>query len=210
MFRKKIKCRFLFLFGLLILNVFTKSLPIEKSLSALLVSDTSLPKLEMPKFDGTEVISESETTTFKTVLVENARQNNETILTEDHVATDASKVSTNRTRSLTSNISSGQIVNNYSVKISFDGGMFNGLVVINVEPANSDDPIIFHLEALDVHEVRTGLHSVDGVEPAEFEIGDGIIEIFQINSISTSYVVIEYSGEISNFGKGIFQGGFND
>lgn len=208
MIRSGIQCKFLFLFALLALNVFTKSLPIDKS-SVLHVSVTSLPKLETSKFDGSQMISDSETKTFKSDVAENARPNNETVPTDDDVRIDASEVSTNLTR----NVRPGQVVHGYSVKISFDeNGIFNGEVVINVEvdSATSDEPIIFHLEALDVHEVRTGLASVDTTEEAEFNIGVGIIEIYPNNIDSTDSVIIKYSGEISNSGKGVFQGGVND
>lgn len=205
MVRIRKKWRFLSLLTLLILNVFTKSSPIEKNPSALVVFDSSLTNLDVPKLDGLEVISDSETKTFKFNVAVNARPSNKTVLTED-----ANKILTNRTRSLVRNISHGQTILSYSVKISFAGDMFNGEVVINLQVDSTDDPVIFHLEALNVHDVRAGILSEDNAQTVHFDPRDGIIEVFLNNPGGLHIVVIEYSGEISNFGKGIFQGGVND
>lgn len=207
MVRDKMQWRFLFLFAVLILNVFTKSLPIEKSLPASVLPDTSLPKLETQKFYGPEVISDSETIQFKSDVAEIARPSNERVLTED-----TSQVPTNSTRSFIRNIRPGQLVHRYSVDITFDGDTFNGEVVIDVQrdPDTRNVPITFHIEELNIHKVRAGMNSVDAAEQENFEPGEGILKISP-NFPSNNYVIIiEYSGKISNFGKGIFQGGFNE
>lgn len=196
--RKKLK--FLSLLTLLTLNVFTKSSPIGKN-----SFDPSLPNLNMPKLNVLEVISDSKTKTFKSNVAVNARLSNETVLTED-----TTKISTNRTRSLVRNLRHGQTILSYSVKISFAGDMFNGEVVISLQVDSTDDPVIFHLEALNVHNVRAGIVSEDNAQTVEFDPRDGIIEIFLNNPGGAHIIIITYSGEISNFGKGIFQGGVND
>lgn len=209
MVRNRMKWRFLFLFAVLILNVFTKSLPIEQSLPALVVSDTSLPKLEIAKFDGPEVKSEYKTKKFKFAAVENTKPNNDTVLTENDGSIDASRVSINRTLSLTRNVSPGQEVQSYDVTISFDGDNFNGEVIMYVIPVTREDSIRFHMEALDIHEVRVGLREEDA-EPRGYDIDEGVIEIHPDMERNIFCVIIEYSGPVSNFGNGIFRGDFND
>lgn len=203
------KWRFLFLFALLIINVFAKSLPM-KTLPAIVVSDTSLLKLEIPKFDELEVISDSETKKFESVAAENTRPSNETVLTEDGESIKASKASTYRTRSLLRNVRPGQRVEHYEVKISFDGNTFNGEVVFDVVPATREDSIILHRKDLDVHDVRVGSQSIENAESVDYnDDDDEIIEIFPNDDGNSFVVVIEYSGEISNIRKGISQRDFN-
>lgn len=207
MFRYKTQPNFLFLFTVLILNVLTKSSPIEKSLPASVLSDTSLVKLVTQKFDVSEMISDSEAKKIKSGVAENLRLSNESVLSED-----TNQFPTNSTHSIIRNVRPGQVVHRYSVNITFDGGTFNGEVEIHVQidPETRNDPIVFHREGLDIHKVDAGLNSIDAPEQASFELGDGIVKISP-NFPSNMYVlIIEYSGEISNFGKGIFQGGFDE
>lgn len=205
MIRNKTKCKFLILLALLISNVVTKSLSIEKILPALVLTDTNLTKLEMTKFHGPELVSNSGGKGFKSDVAGNAWPSNETIVTVVDGSIAASKTLTNRTRSITKNIRPGQEVQGYEVKISFHGDTFNGEVVIYVTPVTSAASIIFHIEELVVHGVLVGLNSADSARFVDFDIHDGFIEIFP-NMESNSYViVIIYSGEISNFGKGISQ-----
>lgn len=210
MVRNRITWKYLFLFALLVLNVFTKSLPIEKSLPASVVSHNSLPKLEINNFVGPEVISD-ETKNIKSAVSKNARPCNETVLTEDDGSVDVSKTLTYRTSDLSRNIRPGQTVQGYEVKISFDDNIFHGEVVIDVRPANVDDSIILHRQGLDIHDVRVGHHSVADAESVDYDDDDDeILEIFPNDDDNSYVVVIEYSGEISNIGKGIFQRDFND
>lgn len=205
MVRNRIKWSFFFLLSVLILNVFTKSLSIEKSLSAIDLSDTSLPKSKTLQLEGPEVKSDSEIRTFKSDVVVNARSSNEAVYTED-----ANIALINNTRSLIRNIRPGQTIENYAVKITFDGDTFNGEAVFDVLFDSTEDPLIFHLEALDIHEVRTGINTPEDAQPTDFNPDDGTLEIFLDGGGRHRVVVIEYSGEISNFGNGIFQGSFND
>lgn len=205
MVRNRMKWRFLFLFAVLILNVFTKSLPVDKSTSVLVLSDVSLRKLEIPKLDGLEVISDSETNTFKSDVPENRRPSNDAVFTED-----ASKASTNRTRNLARNIRPGQGVESYSVKISFGDDTFNGVVEIEVRMGSDDDSIVFHVKGLDIDSVRIGLHWDNMEETSDINEEDGVLEIAPRHVNRVQYVEIVYSGEISNFGTGIFRGSFDD
>lgn len=205
MVRNKIKCRFLFLLSVLILNVFTKSLPVEKILSALDFSVTSIPKQKILKWDGPEVITDSEISTLRSDVAENARPSNEGVRTEV-----ANTVSIDSTRSLARNLRPGQRVQSYSVKISFEGDTFNGEAVISLSLDSIDDPIKFHSEALDIQTVGVSSTTADAAQPADYNPEDGILEI-DLDGVSRNrIVVITYSGEINNFGNGIFQGSFND
>lgn len=200
----------MFLFAVLILNGFTKSLPIEKSLPALNVYDTSLPKLEIPKFGGHEVISESETKKNKFDVADNSRPSNETVLTEDDGSIDATETLLNQTRSILKQIRPGQEVDGYEVKITFDGDTFHGEVLIDVTPASREDSIVLHIEDLEVHEVLIDLNSVDNAESADFDINNGRLVIEPNNEGSSYVIIIKYSGEIRNLGHGIVQREFND
>lgn len=213
MVRNKTKWRFSFLFILLILNVFTKSLPIDKSLPGLIVSDDSLTKLELPMINIPEVIRVSENETFKSDEVENAKLSNENVIhTEDSGSIDASKTSSNHTRSLARQLRPGQTVNHYAVEISFDGDTFHGRVVIDLRLTwdSRDDPIVFHAEGLDIQSVLTGVHSEETASITDFEPEDGILEIFPDPPANSHIVIIEYSGQIGDSGAGIFHADFND
>lgn len=205
MIQNTMKWGFLFLFAVLILKVFTKSLPIEKSASVLVLPNISLPKLKMLNLEGPKVISDSETKTFKSDVAENARPSNEAIFTED-----VSNSSTYCTRSLTRNIRPGQVVHRYLVKISFGDDTFDGVAEIDVQLGSHDDSIKFHIEGLDIGPVLSGLHLGNMGNPSDIIDEDGILEIVPRNKGIHQIVVIEYSGEITNFGKGIFRGSFDD
>lgn len=205
MVRNKFKCRFLFLLSVLILNVCTKSLPVEKILSVLDSSVTSIPKQKILKWDGPEVITDSEISTFRSNVAENARPSNEGVRTEV-----ANTLSIDSTRSLARNIRPGQRVQSYLVKISFEGDTFNGEAVISLSFDIMDDPIKFHYEALDIQDVRISSTTADAAQGVHFNPEDGILEIDLEGVSRNRVVVIEYTGEISNFGNGIFQGSFND
>lgn len=179
---------FLFVLAFLTLNVFTNSSPIEKTSPALIMLDPSLPKLIMTKLDGPDEVTEI------------ARPNNETVFTED-----VREVSINRAYSFKRNIRPGQRVRSYLVKISFDGDTFNGEAIIDLLVDSTNEPVLFHLESLEVHTIIMS----DTAQSVEFNPGDGILEIF-LNNAGTNHIVIVYSGKINNFGRGIFQGGFDD
>lgn len=192
---------FLFVLAFLTLNVFTNSSPIEKTSPALIMLDPSLPKLIMTKLDGPdEVTRASKIEPFTSEVTEIARPNNETIFTVD-----VREVSINRDSSFERNIRPGQRVRSYSVKISFDGDTFNGEAIIDLLVDSTNDPVLFHLESLEVHTIIMS----DTAQSVEFNPGDGILEIF-LNNAGTNHIVIVYSGKINNFGRGIFQGGFDD
>lgn len=159
---------------------------------------TTVADTETPTTVEDEVL-----TTTESVLVpfpseeDNAVQSNVTMLT-------------NGTRSLFRNVRPGQEARQYSIEITPNGNSFSGRAVIQVRltSATMDDPIVFHVEDLNIQAVRTGIFTEVNAISADFSVDGGVLEIEPQQEASNYIVVIEYTGSMQT-GFGFFQGDFN-
>ncbi|XP_061710734.1 aminopeptidase N-like isoform X2 [Cydia pomonella] len=159
---------------------------------------TTVADTETPTTVEDEVL-----TTTESVLVpfpseeDNAVQSNVTMLT-------------NATRSLFRNVRPGQEARQYSIEITPNGNSFSGRAVIQVRltSATMDDPIVFHVEDLNIQAVRTGIFTEVNAISADFSVDGGVLEIEPQQEASNYIVVIEYTGSMQT-GFGFFQGDFD-
>ncbi|XP_059049748.1 aminopeptidase N-like [Achroia grisella] len=191
MVRRKLQWKLALFFYLILLNVFTKSLPIDKTiLESTTVSDTafnSLPILEIP----TDVPLRSNVVT--NVQVQNA------------TATER-----NITRNIiVSEVRPGQNAAAYSIELNFDGDSFEGRAIINVllRDDTLEDEILLHAEDITVNSVVKILDNSQLI-PLDYTEDDGILEIsVPDNLIATRHNLhIEYSGSFESNGHGLHLG----
>ncbi|XP_049870319.1 membrane alanyl aminopeptidase-like [Pectinophora gossypiella] len=210
MVRRKNKWKFGFILYMLLLSVFTKSLPIEKSASSgplLVTTDTNFGNLVVPEdFIVTTQLSSVADNNVPTIQESNATDEiNATAV--DSPENSTLYVSRDFDRSLRPE----QEAREYVVQITFDGNSFRGRVAINTRvTANLDDPLVFHVEDLNIDSVRVGTITEDNAVDTGFNVDDGILEIFPERESTIYRVIIEYNGQIRNDGIGIFKGDFND
>lgn len=237
MVRGRVKWKFVFLFYIVILNVFIKSLPIDIKVPSLTTSDTvfgNLPVIEVTENIENQVTEKSSdeaneeieivVKTTQNEVFNTTRQqmkpkedNNHTvelgIFATEEVPTNASTISRNITRdSFVRQIRPGQQATQYAIELTLNGGSFTGRAVINVnlEFVSREDPILFHVEDLNIQSVLVGLFSQGNAGAAEFNVDDGVLEISPPVVASSYIVIIEYSGTIFSNGQGLFQSDFGD
>lgn len=198
MVRNKFKWKFaLFLYSIL-LNVFTKSLPIDTRPS-LITTETSFVSSDL----GTSTIE----TTFNVNTLQNEIKTSEAITNE----TEARNATVPR-NSMLREVRPGQEVRNYDIELTYDGNQFIGRIVIDVVLTleTREDPIVFHAVDLDITRVMTGVFTEANAIDADFDLDDGLLEISP-PQLATSYVVIiYYSIQLSNGGPGVYFGEGND
>ncbi|XP_063619790.1 aminopeptidase N-like [Cydia splendana] len=117
---------------------------------------------------------------------------------------------TNGTRSLFRNVRPGQEARQYSIEITPNGNSFTGRAVIQVRLTSEtiEEPIVFHVEDLNVQAVRTGIFTEVNAIAADFYVDDGVLGILPQQEASNYIVVIEYTGNMQT-GFGLFQGEFD-
>ncbi|XP_063360349.1 aminopeptidase N-like [Cydia amplana] len=129
---------------------------------------------------------------------------------EDNAVESNVTMLTNGTRSLFRNVRPGQEARQYSIEITPNGNTFTGRAVIQVRitSATMEDPIVLHVEDLNIQAVRTGIFTEVNAIPADFNVDDGVLEIWPQQEASNYIVVIEYTGNMQT-GFGLFQGEFS-
>ncbi|XP_048007238.1 aminopeptidase N-like isoform X2 [Leguminivora glycinivorella] len=236
--RRKTKWKCLILINLILLSVFAKSLPISTRIQSLNVVDTAfaeheLPRIPLvphsqhPKSDDFEPNGEFGTTTEDNTESPTTTDA-DTQTTEDEVITttesiivpfpseEDNRVESNVTtltiasRSIFRNLRPGQEARQYSIAITPNGNSFTGRAVIQVRltSATIEDPIVFHVEDLNIEAVRTGIFSEVNAIAADFSVNDGLLKIEPQQEAVNYIVVIEYTGSMQT-GFGFYRGEFD-
>ncbi|KAM3967321.1 membrane alanyl aminopeptidase [Aphomia sociella] len=195
MVRRKFKWKLAFFFYLILLNVFTKSFPIDTTIKSTTIADTvfnNIQALELPTIEPSpknEVTEATKSTVNATVGVVNGTRN---VPFRD--------------------IREGQQVKQYAIEISVNGNSFDGRAVLFVELDRNtrEDPILLHFEDLNIKSVQASVFTAANPIDADFFDDDGILEISP-QLIASSYVLfIEYSGQLENGGRGFHLGQYGD
>ncbi|KAJ2952369.1 hypothetical protein O0L34_g4653 [Tuta absoluta] len=211
MVRRKFKWKFGVIFSILLLSVFTKSLPIEKGVSSLplTVTDTTFSGLVLP--DLIEPVNKA-----RNVEIENESKNESSLQTQNEKFNSTDIVASNYTRNgLIRQIRPDQDIRNYNIQITIDGNRFKGRAMIDlrVDQALREDPLLFHAEDMTIDSVLLGILTDANAQtvPFKYKADDGILEVSTDSRSGATYVVIvEYSAPIRNDGTGIFKADFND
>ncbi|KAG6458907.1 hypothetical protein O3G_MSEX011116 [Manduca sexta] len=187
MVREKFKWKLTILLNLLLLNVFTKCLPIEtRPASYITTSETAFTSsnamtLEIPETHVEEVTA------------------NNIIPNITHAIT---------FNSLLRNVRPGQDVRQYAIELTLNGNQFTGRAVLDVviTEASMEDNLKFHFDGVTIQSVQTGVFTVASAVPAEFTLDDGILEIEPTQNAATFIVIVEYTGTMGNDGQGLYVG----
>ncbi|KAH9643211.1 hypothetical protein HF086_012873 [Spodoptera exigua] len=201
----KFKWKCIFFTYIILFNVLTTSLPINKPSSLLNVNT------ESENFETNSATKENFETNLATKAAEELFEKYSDIPDFNNDVT-VSDVAVNASRSdLFRNVRPGQTIRSYAVEITVDGDSFNGRVVLDVllTAATREDDIILHAEGLNINSVKTGVLSGTNLQDAEFNLDDGRLEISPDSVASTYSIIIEYTGQISNTGRGLYAGGSN-
>nr|WAK99419.1 aminopeptidase N 9 [Spodoptera frugiperda] len=185
----KFKWKCIFFTYIILFNVFTKSLPLINSPSSL----------------KSNIDSENIETNFATKSAEESLEN----YSGNKYVTDDGDVTVNANRSdLFKNVRPGQTVRSYELEITINGDSFNGraLLEVNLTPDTREDSIVLHVEDLNINSVRAGIMGGSNMQDVDFGVDDGELEISP-GTASTHMVLIEYSGQLSNNGRGLYLGG---
>lgn len=190
MVRRKIKWKFAFCFYVIVLNVLTKSLPIDTTVRSIVTIDDSYKNFV------------NQDSTIQNVL--------ENIITAEEPC-EEKIINTTRNAVLRQNLRPGQTVRRYSVELDLNGASFTGRAVIDValDQSTRDDPILLYAEDLTIDLVLAGVFTDANTVPVEFDQYDGMLEIRPSQPATSYIIIVNYSGSITNFGAGIFQGEFN-
>ncbi|CAG5041311.1 unnamed protein product [Parnassius apollo] len=168
-----------------IINVFVEPLPISR-------------EILKPVLDMTFPETATENTNFKTDL------------NHDHLATEVIQIenTVEEIRNVTRNVRPGQVVGNYAIEISLNGNGFSGraLMDVRLDIDSREDPIVFHIEDLQIQRVLTGVFTDVNAVDTDFFFDDSILEIFPAQVASTYVVIIEYTGQLSNNPFGLYEG----
>lgn len=193
------------------MNVCIKSLPISTRLSALTNSDTVFRHGDVPNIEtavsefksGVAVIDKH----YEPVPRTEPPSVDDSTEVPDENSTDVHSRST-----LTRNVRPDQEITHYLVELTADGDSFTGKAVIEISLsfATREDPMVLHVEGLDIQSVMVGVFNLNNPVQADFNVDDGLLEI-EPPSLSTSYILdIEYTGSLSTVGRGFFRGEYNE
>ncbi|CAH0407482.1 unnamed protein product [Chilo suppressalis] len=111
-----------------------------------------------------------------------------------------------------SSLRPGMQVRSYAIEIEpdIDSGTFTGTVLINaliIDQATISDPILFHVEDLDVNSVEVAIGGSTQYNDANFEVVDGELRITDL-SRSTYWFRISYEGNLDPT-AGLFVGSYD-
>lgn len=177
--------------------MFTKSLPINTKLPSLTTTDTVFKSADIP------IVTEAAEEFGEAYSETTVEPKNETKLVAPvNVTRDA----------LFRQIRVGQEVRRYTIELTANGDTFNGraVLVVNLDEATREDPIVLHADQLDINSVRVGVFTEANAVDAGFALDAGILEIFPEVEASTYIVIIEYSGQLTDSGKGLYLGHYDD
>lgn len=192
--RSRFKWKCAFISYLVLLNVFTKSLPIKDTkLSTLTTTDTVFQNAEVPLVADTteELTTENSDTTLE-------------IRNDTDVTIPANISSHNLLR----NIRPGQEIRQYAIELTDEGNTFSGRIVIDIvlTQATREDPIVLHADGLDILSVKAGVFTDASAVDVGFNLDGQILEIFPDVIASSYIVVIEYTGQYAVGGQGLHRG----
>lgn len=212
MARTKFKWKLAILSYLILVNVYTKSFPIETKFPSLVTTSTIFKTAEIPEIENN---NDSNTSGIK----------DEILSTEDFPSVDSftepiernhSDIILNMTRNnlLRQNIRPGQNIQSYAIEITPNGNTFTGRAVIRVEltPGTREDAIILHCVDLNIQSVLAGTFSEENAVQAWFnhDNDDGILEIEPADVAGTYVLIITYTGSLATGGQGLYLGQYND
>ncbi|KAJ8733124.1 hypothetical protein PYW08_001422 [Mythimna loreyi] len=198
MVRTRLKWKCIFFSSIILLNVFTKSLPINTQIKSLTNSDTNFKNSETP------------------IVIEPVQgfpvPNSETIVDNKNVSVMGVPVNETRDFMFRQNVRPGQTVRSYAVEITVNGDSFDGRAVLNVYLSDDtrDDEIVVHVDGLDINSVKAGLLSIANANDAEFWIDGDRLFISPAIPGQLFFVVIEYSGALASNGHGLYIGQYDE
>ncbi|NP_001266329.1 membrane alanyl aminopeptidase-like [Bombyx mori] len=195
MARRKYKWKFTFFYFLILLNIFTNCLPIDKKLRQT-TNDATFSDSNPDANSAESHLSQPDTFDEKTKFIPEDDSKRTAI-----VSTNAERNQAGET------VRPGQTISSYEVEITIEENRFKGRAVIELElDANTrDDPIKLYSEDLDVTSVRTGVFTEANSLAATFRLRDGFLEITPVQSTTSYVVVVEYTGILRNDGNGIYR-----
>ncbi|XP_030032718.2 membrane alanyl aminopeptidase [Manduca sexta] len=188
----KWKCAVLYL---VTLSVFGKSLPIDtQTANSIITTETAFTNaIELTVKTPEEVLEEN----VQATLVQRSNFTKSFNITRN---------------TLLRNIRPGQQVRQYVVSITFDDEEFHGRAVIDVvvTDATRGENLVFHFDDVEIDSVQTGVFTIASAVDADFDLDDGILEIEPAQDATSYIVIVEYTGELSNTGRGLYIGEGHD
>lgn len=195
MARRTLKWKFVIISCLILLNVFTKSLPVYDSK---LRSITTIDKLEIPRITEDLTAEDSDI---------------KHIETETKIDDEVSEVPVN----LTSNnmlriVRPGQAVESYTISLTPEGNTFTGRAVIEVSITadTRENDIRFYIGTSRIHAVRAALFSSSTPNNVDYTISNRILRISPGQNALSYVLEIDFTGQMRVAGHGFFYGGFFD
>ncbi|KOB74749.1 Aminopeptidase N-11 [Operophtera brumata] len=206
MARTKFKWKLAIFSYLILVNVFTKSLPIDTRLPSLITTDNVFKISEIPDVANIlrahAAITEDEVLpTEETPSIDNSTE----IIDGNHT-----DIILNMTRNalLRQDVRPGQNVREYAIEITPTGNSFTGRAVITVELtfATREDPIVLHCDDdLNIQSVMVGVFTETNALQANFDHDEGLLEIEPVQIASSYILIISYSGSLTIAGQGLNQ-----
>ncbi|XP_035438240.2 membrane alanyl aminopeptidase-like isoform X2 [Spodoptera frugiperda] len=185
----KFKWKCIFFTYIILFNVFTNSLPATKS--------TSLENFK----------TEFATKTFGKFI------KNYSDILDGNKNVFGGNVPVNATRSdLFRSVRPGQTVLSYEVEIKVNFDSFNGRAVLDISLTadTREDCIVLHAVGLTFNTVKTGVLGGSVITDASFFNDGRQLKICPVNTALSHTVIIEYTGQLSNTGQGLYLGGSNE